>query len=241
MARSSQPTKSRDKVRAAAHPALGAGRERPGFRGRGTPAVARCRRQRSGTGGPGVRRCDLRLGVPARVQGTVKRGEVWTVAGGPEYAGKPRPAVIFQDDGFHRTTSVTICTFTTDTTDAPLFRLPVQPSEGNGLRGACRLMVSKLVTVPRRKLGARLGQLAPEDLMRLNRAVVVPGDRQLSGIRPMAQPNRPAHPLAPAYSSDTSWRGRPQSAAASAQRSTSSSSISRSATSSFAAATTAAA
>jgi mRNA interferase MazF len=29
----------------------------------------------------------------------MRRGEIWTVAGGAAYAGKPRPAVIIQDDG----------------------------------------------------------------------------------------------------------------------------------------------
>jgi len=52
----------------------------------------------------------------------VKRGEVWTVAGGKDYAGKPRPVVILQDDRFDKTDSVAICAFTTDPTEAPLFR-----------------------------------------------------------------------------------------------------------------------
>jgi len=30
----------------------------------------------------------------------MKRGEIWTVAGGKDYAGKPGPAVIVQDDSF---------------------------------------------------------------------------------------------------------------------------------------------
>ena len=55
------------------------------------------------------------------------RGEVWTVSGAG-YAGKPRPAVIVQDDRFDVTESITVCVFTTDETDAPLFRLPVTPS-----------------------------------------------------------------------------------------------------------------
>jgi mRNA interferase MazF len=103
----------------------------------------------------------------------VKRGEIWTVAGGKDYAGKPRPAVILQDDSFDRTDSVTVCAFTTDPTDAPLFRLPIEPNEGNGLRVVCRLMVDKITTVPKTKLGARVGRLADEDMVRLNRAVLV--------------------------------------------------------------------
>jgi mRNA interferase MazF len=103
----------------------------------------------------------------------VKRGEIWTVAGGKNYAGKPRPAVILQDDRFDRTDSITICAFTTDPTDAPLFRLPVEPTDSNGLHTVCRLMVDKLTTVPKSSIGARIGRLADEDLVRLNRALLV--------------------------------------------------------------------
>jgi mRNA interferase MazF len=103
----------------------------------------------------------------------VKRGEIWTVAGGRDYAGKPRPAVILQDDRFDRTDSVTMCAFTTDRRDALLFRLPVEPSESNGLRIRCRLMVDKINTVSKTKIGARVGRLADEDIVRLNRAVLV--------------------------------------------------------------------
>jgi mRNA interferase MazF len=103
----------------------------------------------------------------------VKRGEIWTVAGARDYAGKPRPAVILQDDRFAQTGSVTVCAFTTDSTDAPLFRLPIAPSDGNGLRAVCRLMVDKITTVPRARIGTRIGRLADDDVVRLNRAVLV--------------------------------------------------------------------
>jgi mRNA interferase MazF len=103
----------------------------------------------------------------------VKRGNIWTIAGGRDYAGKPRPVVIVQDDRFDKTLSVTVCPFTTDLADAPLARIPVEPDANNGLRFACRLMVDKISTVSRSKLGARIGRLADEDLVRLNRAIVV--------------------------------------------------------------------
>jgi mRNA interferase MazF len=103
----------------------------------------------------------------------LKRGEIWTVAGGKEYAGKPRPVVILQDDRFDMTNSVTVCAFTTDSTDAPLFRLAIEPSAGNGLRAVCRLMVDKITTIAKAKVGARVGRLADEDMVRLNRAVLV--------------------------------------------------------------------
>ena len=102
----------------------------------------------------------------------MRRAEVWTVSGGPDYAGKPRPAVIVQDDHFD-TDSVTVCPFTTDPVEAPLFRLKIEPSPDNGLRETCRLMVDKVTTIPRSKLGVRVGVLAGIDVIRLNRAIVV--------------------------------------------------------------------
>ena len=80
--------------------------------------------------------------------------------------------MILQDDLFD-TESVTVCPFTTDPTDAPLFRLLVDPSEGNGLSDQSRIMVDKITTVRRTKLGTRVGVLDDADVLRLNRAVVV--------------------------------------------------------------------
>lgn len=103
----------------------------------------------------------------------MKRGEIWTVAGGKDYAGKPRPVVIVQDDSFDGTDSITICAFTTDATEAPLFRLPVEPNDRNGLRAPCRLMLDKIATIPKYKAGARIGRLDDADILRLNQAVLV--------------------------------------------------------------------
>ena len=74
----------------------------------------------------------------------MRRGDIWTVAGGRDHAGKPRPVVIVQDDSFDAAASITICAFTTDETEAPLFRLPVEPNDRNGLPATGRLMVLRL-------------------------------------------------------------------------------------------------
>jgi len=103
----------------------------------------------------------------------VRRGEIWSVATRGAYTGKPRPAVIVQDDRFDATASVTICALTTDPTEAPLFRLQVQADELNGLDRQSSLMVDKLTTVPRTSLGEQLGRLGDEDLVHLDRAIVV--------------------------------------------------------------------
>jgi len=103
----------------------------------------------------------------------VARGEIRTAAGGKDYAGKPRPVVIVQDDRFDATSSITICAFTSDPTDAPLFRLVIEPSEANGLETTSRVMVDKVTTVPKAKLGRRIGRLANDDMVRLNRALMI--------------------------------------------------------------------
>jgi mRNA interferase MazF len=103
----------------------------------------------------------------------MKRGEIWVLAGGEDHAGKPRPVVILQDDRFDATASVTICALTTNPTDAPLFRLAVEPSETNGLRVSSRLMVDKITTVSRTEIGTQVGRLEDQDMLRLNRAVLV--------------------------------------------------------------------
>jgi mRNA interferase MazF len=103
----------------------------------------------------------------------VRRGEIWSVAARVAYTEKPRPAVIVQDDRFDPTASVTICVLTIDPTEAPLFRLPLQPDELNGLDRRSNLMVDKLTTVPRTSLGEQIGRLGDEDVVRLDRAIVV--------------------------------------------------------------------
>ncbi len=103
----------------------------------------------------------------------MNRGEIWTASADSGYVGKPRPVVIVQDDRFDATTTVTVCAFTTDPTDAPLIRLLIEADEVTGIRESSRLMTDKITTIPRSKLGERIGQLSDDDIIRLSRALVV--------------------------------------------------------------------
>ena len=104
----------------------------------------------------------------------MRRGEIWTVAGGGgPYSGKPRPCVIVQDDRFDATASITVCLLTSDAIDAPLIRPMVEPSDLNGLARTSWIEVDKIVTTRRANLGQRLGRLSDEDAVRLNRALLV--------------------------------------------------------------------
>jgi len=103
----------------------------------------------------------------------VRRGDIWSAAAGAGYAGKPRPVAIIQDDRFEATNSVTVCAFTTGLTDAPLLRPPVEPSPENGLAQPSNLMIDKITTVRRDKLGERIGKLSSEDVLRMDRSIAV--------------------------------------------------------------------
>ena len=102
----------------------------------------------------------------------LRRGAVVAVAATGAYSGKPRPAVVVQADRWLQAhASVTLCPLTSTLMDAPLVRLPVQPSRLNGLQKPSQLMVDKLFTVPTRAIGAVIGQLDPGDLAELDQAL----------------------------------------------------------------------
>ena len=103
----------------------------------------------------------------------MKRGEIWTASGGPDYAGKPRPVLIVQDEHFDSTGSISVCLLTTQTIDAPLFRIAIEPTPDNGLRQPCFAMTDKMTTMPRERLGKRLGALKPTAMAPINQAILV--------------------------------------------------------------------
>jgi len=103
----------------------------------------------------------------------VTRGEIYTAAAGGAYSGKSRPVVVVQDDRFDATASITVCPLTTNPVDAPLLRIPVEPSQDNGLDRPRSLMVDKITTMPRSGLGERLGRLRDNELVNLNRSMMV--------------------------------------------------------------------
>jgi mRNA interferase MazF len=49
----------------------------------------------------------------------------------------------------------------------------VEPNDRNGLRATCRLMVDKITTVPKSKVGVNIGCLDDEDILRLNQAMLI--------------------------------------------------------------------
>jgi mRNA interferase MazF len=136
------------------------------IRGAGAPSITTCQYQflrirRSGLG----RFNDV-------LEDRLKRGDIWTPVGDVQYAGKPRPVVVVQHELFETLDSVTICGFSSDPTDLPLFRILIEPSPRNGLEFPSRVMVDKILTVRKAKLGYRIGHLEDKDVKRLDRAIV---------------------------------------------------------------------
>ncbi|MDP2411650.1 MAG: type II toxin-antitoxin system PemK/MazF family toxin [Pseudolabrys sp.] len=101
------------------------------------------------------------------------RGEIWSSASSTAYGGKPRPVVIIQHRYFESLDSVTFCGFTRDQTDLPLFRIAINPSPLNGLEHPSRIMVDKILTTPKARLGYRIGELDAADIARLNQALAM--------------------------------------------------------------------
>jgi len=101
----------------------------------------------------------------------MRRGDLVTVAASGDY-GKPRPAVVVQTDAFPEThASIIVCQMTSDLSDAPDFRVTVDPTGINGLRVRSQIMADKPVTVRRERVGQTIGRLAADEIKRLNSAL----------------------------------------------------------------------
>jgi mRNA interferase MazF len=76
---------------------------------------------------------------------------------------------MLQDDRFDATDSIMICAFTTDPQMLRCSGCAQSQVQKNGLKAPCNLMVDKITTVPKTKIGSRVGRLDDEDIVRLNR------------------------------------------------------------------------
>ncbi|MDO5627088.1 MAG: type II toxin-antitoxin system PemK/MazF family toxin [Mobilicoccus sp.] len=101
----------------------------------------------------------------------MKRGEVWTVAGGV-YASTPRPALILQDDHFEGTASVTVAPLTTVELDASHLRVHIDAGGYSGLRSDSTVMIDKITTVRRTHVHQRVGRLTSTQLVEVERALM---------------------------------------------------------------------
>ena len=90
----------------------------------------------------------------------------------PGSYGKPRPAIIVQADAANQThPSLVVLPLTSDLEYLYPARVPVVPTPENMLRKDCVVMVDKIYALPRRKLGAKIGYLAPQQMAIIDHAV----------------------------------------------------------------------
>ena len=103
----------------------------------------------------------------------MKRGEIWIITGRDEFLTKPRPAIILQGDLTEGLDTVTVCPLTTDQEHGVSFRLPISPSERNGLDFPSLIMVDRIATVRRARLNTQIGELEADTMRTLGRAIAL--------------------------------------------------------------------
>jgi len=101
------------------------------------------------------------------------RGDMVTVALQGDF-GKPRPALVIQADAFTPThETVVVLLVSSYVIDAPLFRVTVEPSEQNHLIQVSQVMVDKVMTVRKERLGGVFGHLENRYISQVNRLLAV--------------------------------------------------------------------
>lgn len=102
----------------------------------------------------------------------MKRGDLVSIAVQGDF-GKPRPALVIQSDNFDSHATVTVLLLSGTLVDAPLFRITVQPTPGNGLQKPSQIMIDKAMTVKREKIGAAFGNLGSIHMLEIERCLAV--------------------------------------------------------------------
>jgi len=100
----------------------------------------------------------------------IRRGDLVTVALPGDY-GKPRPALVIQSDAFNGLNSATVLRLTSEVHDFPLFRITIEPTRQNGLERRSQVMVDKAATVPKARIGQRIGRLETDRMRVINVAL----------------------------------------------------------------------
>lgn len=100
----------------------------------------------------------------------VSRGDLVTAVFTGAY-GKPRPALVVQSHAFADLPSMIVLPLTTHLQAAPLIRITVEVDGENGLDRRSQIMTDKAATVPRSKIGRRLGSINAATMDGVSRAL----------------------------------------------------------------------
>ncbi len=77
--------------------------------------------------------------------------------------GKPRPAVVVQNDQVGSDSTI-VCLLSSDPTAGATYRQLIVPNAGNGLREPTFAMTEKIQLAKREKCGPPIGRLAPDEM-----------------------------------------------------------------------------
>ena len=102
----------------------------------------------------------------------MKRGDIVTVAMQGDY-GKPRPALVVQSDNFAEHPSVILLPISSTLVDAPLFRITIEPSETNGLNKSSQVMIDKITTYRKDRIGDVFGLIEHEKMVEIERSLAM--------------------------------------------------------------------
>lgn len=102
----------------------------------------------------------------------MRRGDFVTVATQGDF-GKPRPALVVQTSAFAGLPTLTVLPMSSTIVDAPLLRITVEPDEHNGLARRSQVMIDKIITVRRDKVGPAFGAADDALMLAVNRAPLV--------------------------------------------------------------------
>jgi mRNA interferase MazF len=102
----------------------------------------------------------------------VKRGDVFHVVFPGAY-GKARPAVIIQADMLKQPNSVTFLLLTDEIICDRRLRITINANSDNGLQSTSQVMIEAINTVPRKRVGEKIGHLSAADMTAITRALAV--------------------------------------------------------------------
>lgn len=102
----------------------------------------------------------------------MKRGDFVTVAINGDF-GKPRPALLIQSNLFSENGTLTVILVTSTLVNAPLLRITVEPNVENGLQKTSQVMIDKIMTVNRDKIGSICGTASEQLMLEVQRSLAV--------------------------------------------------------------------
>jgi mRNA interferase MazF len=102
----------------------------------------------------------------------VKRGDIFLVVF-PRTHGKAQPAVIIQADMIEQPNSVTFLQFTDEIISDPTLRITINANSENGLPSTLQVMIDGINTVPRKRVGEKIGHLSADDMTAITHALAL--------------------------------------------------------------------